>query len=89
MSTQTTAYCLLAMSKFAGSDASSRELNFTYQFDDGRKTTANTKLSVVQVDLDTGIGSGGNITVDNSGEGQKLNNNYYNVSLKLVTDIDP
>ena len=69
MSTQTTAYCLLAMSKFAGSDASSRELKFTCQFDDGKKTTANTKLSVVQVDLDTGTSSGGKITVDNKGEG--------------------
>ncbi|GAI83997.1 unnamed protein product, partial [marine sediment metagenome] len=62
MSTQTTAYCLLAMSKFAGSDASSRELKFTYQFDDGKKTTANTKLSVVQVDHHTGTSSGGKIT---------------------------
>ncbi len=69
MSTQTTAYCLLAMSKFAGSDASSRELKFTYQIDDGRNTTANTKLSVVQLDLDTGSGSGGKITVNNRGEG--------------------
>jgi uncharacterized protein YfaS (alpha-2-macroglobulin family) len=69
MSTQTTAYCLLAMSKFAGSDASSRELKFTYQFDDGRKTNANTKLSVVQVDLATETRSGGKITVDNKGEG--------------------
>ncbi|KPL17567.1 MAG: hypothetical protein AMS26_00375 [Bacteroides sp. SM23_62] len=69
MSTQTTAYCLLAMSKFAGSYASSRELNFSYQFDAGRKTNANTKLPVVQVGLDTETRSGGKITVDNKGEG--------------------
>ena len=69
MSTQTTAYCLLAMSKFAGSDASSRELKFTYQFDGGRKTTASTKLSVVQVNLDTGSRADGKIIVDNKGEG--------------------
>jgi len=69
MSTQTSAYCLLAMSKFAGSDASSRELKFTYQFDEGRKTTANTKLSVVQVDHDTGSRTGGKIMVENNGEG--------------------
>ncbi len=69
MSTQTTAYCLLAMSKFAGSDASSRELQFNYQFDEGRKTTANTKLSVVQVDHDTGNKTGGKILVENKGEG--------------------
>jgi uncharacterized protein YfaS (alpha-2-macroglobulin family) len=69
MSTQTTAYCLLSMSKFAGSDASSRELKFTYQIDEGRNTTANTKLSVVQLDLEAGSGTGGKITVDNRGEG--------------------
>ncbi len=69
MSTQTTAYCLLAMSKFAGSDASSRELKFTYQFNGGRKTTASTKLSVVQVDLDTGSRADGKIMVENEGEG--------------------
>ena len=69
MSTQTTAYCLLAMSKFAGSDANSRELKFTYQFDGGRKTNANTKLSIVQVDLDTEKKTGGKFSVENRGEG--------------------
>jgi uncharacterized protein YfaS (alpha-2-macroglobulin family) len=69
MSTQTTAYCLLAMSKFAGSDASSKGLKFTYKLDKGEKTTAHTKLPVVQVELDTDAGSSGKITVDNTGEG--------------------
>jgi uncharacterized protein YfaS (alpha-2-macroglobulin family) len=69
MSTQTTAYCLLAMSKFAGSDASSRELKFTYQVDNDRKINANTKLPVVQVELDMETRSGGKITVENKGEG--------------------
>lgn len=69
MSTQTTAYCLIAMSKFAGSDASSRDLKFTYQFDENKKITANTKLSVVQLDFDTGNKTGGKFIVDNRGEG--------------------
>jgi uncharacterized protein YfaS (alpha-2-macroglobulin family) len=69
MSTQTTAYCLLAMSKFAGSDASSRELKFTYQVDNDRIINANTKLPVVQVELDNETRSGGMITVENKGEG--------------------
>ncbi len=69
MSTQTTAYCLLAMSKFASSSASSRELDFVYQLDTGRKIDAKTKLPVAQVELDTETRSGGKITVDNHGEG--------------------
>ncbi len=69
MSTQTTAYCLLAMSKFAGTDASSRELKFTYQLDNERKIIANTKLPVVQVGLDTKTRSGGKIAIENKGEG--------------------
>ena len=69
MSTQTTAYCLLAMSKFAGTQAGNREMKFTYQVDDGRETTAHTALSVVQVTLDTENRSGGRIRVNNTGEG--------------------
>ena len=69
MSTQTTAYCLLAMSKFAGHDAPSRELKFTYRFDGGKQITANTELSVVQVPFDPGTRSGGSIRLENKSEG--------------------
>jgi uncharacterized protein YfaS (alpha-2-macroglobulin family) len=69
MSTQTTAYCLLAMSKFAGSEASSRELNFTYQLDGDKPTRAVTRRSVIQIDIDPGDRTHGTVTVNNSGEG--------------------
>jgi uncharacterized protein YfaS (alpha-2-macroglobulin family) len=69
MSTQTTAYCLLAISKFAGGQSSSREMEFTYQVDEGRETTAHTAMSMVQVALDTENRSGGRIRVNNTGKG--------------------
>jgi uncharacterized protein YfaS (alpha-2-macroglobulin family) len=69
MSTQTTAYCLLAMSKFAGSQGVSRELRYTFRIDDGNKINAITKLSVSQHSIATGDREGGKITLENRGEG--------------------
>jgi len=69
MSTQTTAYCLLAMSKFAGSEGVSNEIKFTYQLDEGRNLSANTRLPVVQVELETGKKTGGKVLLKNQGEG--------------------
>ena len=50
MSTQTTAYCLIAMSKFAGNDATSKELKFTYNIGKGNINGA-TKKAVAQIDM--------------------------------------
>ncbi|MFC2111870.1 MG2 domain-containing protein [Bacteroidota bacterium] len=69
MSTQTTAYCLMAMSKFAGSEGVSNELKFSYQINGGDKTNASTRLSIAQIELEPGDDPGGNIRLDNLGEG--------------------
>ncbi|MFC2116744.1 alpha-2-macroglobulin, partial [Bacteroidota bacterium] len=69
MSTQTTAYCLLAMSKFAGSEGVSREVNFSYQLDNGKSVIAKSNLPVVQIKLAADDKSGGNIKLENQGDG--------------------
>ena len=69
MSTQTTAYCLLAMSKFAGSEGISRELDFTYRVDGGKEIRARTGLSIAQVNLEGGQRTEGHIKVQNNGQG--------------------
>ncbi len=69
MSTQTTAYCLLAMSKFAGSQGVSKELRFSYLVNDGNKVNAITKLSMARIDIEPGGRPGGKILLENKGEG--------------------
>jgi uncharacterized protein YfaS (alpha-2-macroglobulin family) len=69
MSTQTTAYCLLAMSKFAGSETVSKEMKFSYELNDGKKINASTNMSVSQFDLQAGNLTGGKISIENRGEG--------------------
>ncbi|MFH1320754.1 MAG: MG2 domain-containing protein [Bacteroidota bacterium] len=69
LSTQTTAYCLIAMSKFAGSQGTSKELNFTYGINGGKSVNAITELSVSQVDMGIKGTQGGKVEVANNGEG--------------------
>jgi len=53
LSTQTTAYCLLAMSKFAGAESISKELKFEYVLESGGKTTnVSTQLQYAQFEFD-------------------------------------
>lgn len=68
MSTQTTAYCLIAMSKFAGDDASSKELKFSYKIGKGNVNAA-TKMAVSQVDMKLKGKSTGNVKIRNTGKG--------------------
>ncbi len=49
MSTQTTAYCLLAMSKFANTAGNSKNLSFTYSINNGKVITANTSKPVSKI----------------------------------------
>jgi uncharacterized protein YfaS (alpha-2-macroglobulin family) len=51
MSTQTTAYSLLAVSKYAAGEKGSREINVEY-VDAGKTKTLKSKMPVVQADLD-------------------------------------
>jgi alpha-2-macroglobulin len=69
MSTQTTAYCLLAVSKFVGSDGVSEGLNFDYTINNSKTTKASTKLPVVQVNMDLDKKEQGRLVVKNNGKG--------------------
>lgn len=68
MSTQSTAYCLLAISKFVGTDGVSEGLNFNYSLNKGRSVKATTKLPVVQVNMNLDKREQGSVTVKNNGK---------------------
>lgn len=69
MSTQTTAYCLLAMSKFAGIANSSREINFTYNVN-GNAVSKQVRNVMYQVKVDGNkIAAKSKLSVKNTGKG--------------------
>ena len=53
MSTQTTAYCLLAVSKFIGESGISKEFKFEWKASSGNGTKVNSQLALYQVPLNT------------------------------------
>jgi len=66
MSTQTTAYSLIAVSAFTGGKkASGEKLSFEYSFNKGDSRKAETGMSVAQVKLDPGMDKTGGIKVTN------------------------
>jgi uncharacterized protein YfaS (alpha-2-macroglobulin family) len=70
LSTQTTAYCLIAMSKYTSSLGLSKELKFDYALDRESKTTyVATKLPVTQYEFDIKNKTEGYVTVTNKGDG--------------------
>jgi uncharacterized protein YfaS (alpha-2-macroglobulin family) len=69
MSTQTTAYCLLAMSRYAGSELVSKGLNFSYRINGGRKITAVSDLPLSSIRLEPEKDESGRIELENKGEG--------------------
>jgi len=68
MSTQTTAYCLIAMAEFAGTNSVSKSLNFTYNIGKGN-VNASTKLPVSQINIPVKGVAPGKIAVKNTGKG--------------------
>ncbi len=68
MSTQTTAYCLLAMVKFAGESGTSKEMKFRYDIN-GRKDNMTSTLPIKLIDVDVSSGKTGEVTITNQGEG--------------------
>lgn len=69
MSTQTTAYSLIAMSKFVGTANTSRDMNFTYTFNGKGAKTEKTSKPLFQ-DFIKGFGSeGGSVSLKNNGTG--------------------
>lgn len=67
MSTQTTAWCLKSIGAFAGRQPEG-ELKFTYSFD-GKETSASTKLTLAQVDLNTEAAKQNSLKVVNESKG--------------------
>ncbi len=68
MSTQTTAYCLMAMSKFAGEKTTSSSLSFEWTADANKGSKVRSQKPVYQTSL-TPQGKEGKATVTNTSEG--------------------
>ncbi|MBI3512154.1 MAG: hypothetical protein HY064_15960 [Bacteroidetes bacterium] len=66
MSTQSTAYCLIALCKFSASDKTATGVNYNYSFT-GKTGNVNDKKSVSQVDMNIKDTNPGKITVKNNG----------------------
>jgi len=69
MSTQTTAYCLLAVSKFVGNSGSAKELKYSYQLNNGKTLTENTKSPLSQIDMKLTGTMDGNLSLKNLSNG--------------------
>ncbi|MEW6470141.1 MAG: MG2 domain-containing protein [Bacteroidota bacterium] len=70
MSTQTTAYCLIAISKFAKAGSASGSYSYTYSINGSAPKSMNGKLAVSQVEMDIkNSTSPGNVMVQNNGTG--------------------
>lgn len=65
MSTQTTAYCLMAVSKFVGANTAEQNLKFSYDID-GITGTRNSEMTMVSFDLK---GKSKHVSIKNTGKG--------------------
>lgn len=68
MSTQTTAYALIAVSKFAGG-SSDGTMNFDFKIDNNNQQTAATSAAVAQKPFEISGTNGGTVIVENKSEG--------------------
>ncbi len=70
MSTQTTAYCLIAVSKFAkGSGSTSNSMGYKVKINNAAPIILNTQLPVKQIDMQLKGASAGTVSVTNTGSG--------------------
>ncbi len=70
MSTQTTAYCLIAMSRFMESNSSSNTMQFAYSVDGGKTVVKRTTVPVYHVQLsEKQVREGGKLELTNNGKG--------------------
>lgn len=67
-STQTTAYGLLAISKFIGSEEEDKSLNFSYKINDDSDKNAVTEMPITQFNLDMIKSSDGSVSISNKGK---------------------
>ncbi|MFZ5939096.1 MAG: alpha-2-macroglobulin family protein [Bacteroidota bacterium] len=68
MSTQTTAYSLIAVCSFTEGRATSDRLSFEYRFNNGETRKAETTMPYAQVRLDPGLDTKGKIRITNQGK---------------------
>ena len=69
MSTQTTAYCLLAVGKFAANNTGSNSLEFEYAINGARTVKASTELPVVQIEIPMEGTQPGKVMIENTNQG--------------------
>ncbi len=67
-STQTTAFCLLAIGKFVGDSGVGDEFKFTYQLPNGQVVDAGSTTPVMQIEIPSELG-GRSLNVTNTGSG--------------------
>lgn len=67
LSTQTTAYCLLAIAKFSGSTTQGRSLKFEYRLNNGSWQSVNTQAAIKEIDIPVQSVTGGAVEVRNNG----------------------
>lgn len=69
MSTQTTAYSLIAVAKFSGGKATNDKLSFRYSFNGSDMVNAETGMALAQVNFEPGNDLRGNIKIENRTNG--------------------
>lgn len=69
MSTQTTAYCLLAVAKFVDKGDMSKQIKFSYSFNNSKEIGVKTEIPLVQKDIGIEGKKDGTIKVKNTGAG--------------------
>jgi uncharacterized protein YfaS (alpha-2-macroglobulin family) len=69
MSTQTTAYSLMAISKYAGKSGAKSEMNFVYQFNASPLQTVNTQSLIKQAEMKINGTETGMASISNKGKG--------------------
>src|SRR3989304_6423053 len=69
MSTQTTAYSLIAVSRFAKSGGASATMNYTYSINNSSPSEKNTKLPMSQIPVEIKGTDAGKVSVTNNGKG--------------------
>jgi len=69
LSTQTTAYALLAISKFLEVEKTSKQIKFTYSGSGKSATKIDTRVPVIQVKLDARSAGSASVNINNTGSG--------------------
>ncbi len=77
LSTQTTAYCLLAVSKFLESGSASREINFTYNTLNKTPLRVNSVMPLVQITLGNKTAGDDKLSLSNTGKGDSFHQGYH------------